>query len=962
MNQLLPPALNLNGPWRARFADGSVHEILQPGIIGDPAIPSGTLKLSRRVTLPSGTWTGATLLLKGAKYRPRVHVDGALVAHAEGGLAPVRLALNHVSVKPGAAIELLIELSSVDAVPVADASMLPHADRWRSNLSSGLWDDIEMHFDRGARFQWVRPCTDLNARQLHVKARLTGNTAGISRVRASLWKQEALLCEISASAPAGELTLSIALPPEVQTWSPAQPNCYQLLVEALDEQDAALATDRRTYGARSFTVSGKQFHLNGEPFQARGGSICWHRFCRDREGRSFAFDRAWFEQAIIARYSAHGANWLRPHLGLPPEWLLDLCDRYGLCVQVEWPPFHGLPCSRESLVAQLTAWIDHAERHPCCVLYHPWNETYDQHELEKGAAVIATLAETFPHLVWAHRDVLHAHRYWWSLFENLKLPFDSPAVFAQPIVVDEFGGNYLDGEGNLGGYPELPSAFLRFLGPGHTAAQRLQLQCDASARIAEYWRRLRAAGIAQFCSLSSWEDGNHHFLGALAEKKPKPVWAAMTAAWAPVSVSLDLWDRNFLRGSAPVLKLWFFNDTVAPRSLVAELRAIRLDGSVAVSVRIALDLAAWSRTVRELAFTLPDETGPLLLELELLEAPLVAHRVISQWRICLHDHPVLPPHSAITVDESDRELMAYAAQLGATITENAPIVLASRELWKRLAAGDATARSQLESWLKSGRDVILLEAGPSGYGMESVEDQPKQVAAAEVRLPLVWGLHAIFRELAEGDSCFHATAEGAALWQDLAPENTCLWNGMRGGTVLPCWDLYFEGLHAEAFLQQWRERGANPDAIQTGRCFAYEVAGFYAFASERDPATEAALRTRVEFLFADAPALHSRVNPKAPIVCTDLHAAWLRCGGAARSITTLAVAGKNLRRTPLVLVEFGPESGRLVVSQLITTGRLAPNFARPDYPEPNPHYALRVDPAARIFVRNIITYLSRPPA
>ena len=35
------------------------------------------------------------------------------------------------------------------------------------------------------------------------------------------------------------------------------------------------------------------------------------------------------------------------------------------------------------------------------------------------------------------------HKYWWSLFENLGLFYDSYEQFPTAIMVDEFGGNYL---------------------------------------------------------------------------------------------------------------------------------------------------------------------------------------------------------------------------------------------------------------------------------------------------------------------------------------------------------------------------------------------------------------------------------------------------------------------------------------------------------------------------------------
>ena len=125
---------------------------------------------------------------------------------------------------------------------------------------------------------------------------------------------------------------------------------------------------------------------------------------------------------------------------------------------------------------QWREWLDLCLRHPCICLIHPWNETEGQ-ELETAFAALDTLAPEYPPLVISHRDVIHVHKYWWSLFENLGLYYDSAAEFPQPIMADEFGGNYLDGQGDPGSYPTLRETLLRFLGRGHTAS------CGCSTRL-----------------------------------------------------------------------------------------------------------------------------------------------------------------------------------------------------------------------------------------------------------------------------------------------------------------------------------------------------------------------------------------------------------------------------------------------------------------------------------------------
>ena len=62
---------------------------------------------------------------------------------------------------------------------------------------------------------------------------------------------------------------------------------------------------------------------------------------------------------------------------------------------------------------------------------------------------------------------------------------------------------------------------------------RIAMNSLSNASVAEYWRRIGAAGMSPFCIVGSWYDGNHWFLGEIADGKPKPVWDDLTAAWSP---------------------------------------------------------------------------------------------------------------------------------------------------------------------------------------------------------------------------------------------------------------------------------------------------------------------------------------------------------------------------------------------------------------------------------------------
>jgi hypothetical protein len=362
------------------------------------------------------------------------------------------------------------------------------------------------------------------------------------------------------------------------------------------------------------------------------------------------------------------------------------------------------------MVAQWRDWLDLCMRHPSTGLIHPWNET-DEEELGAAWAALEELLPEYPPLVVSHRDVIHVHKYWWSLFENVGLYYDSAAQFGMPIMVDEFGGNYLDGNGDPGGYPTVKESFLRFLGRGHTRAMRTRLHTEANGKIAEYWRRLGAAGYSPFCQLGAPEDGNHWFWGSLEDGRPKPAWDASTAAWSPHAVSLEVWDRNFEPGQEVTLPAYFFNDTgeaaalearVAVRSekpvdIPAELvraergagvgpgsAAGRAAGEVVAEQTLTASVEAYGVEKKPLTVVLPREVGRWQIEGALARRPAgVTRPVVSAWRVRTMTVavPARLKGVPVGVPEGEAELRAFLARSGLAGRRRsaAQVVAASRE-------------------------------------------------------------------------------------------------------------------------------------------------------------------------------------------------------------------------------------------------------------------------------------------
>lgn len=929
--------LCLNGEWEFGGPDGYQGICTVPGIPLDPT-KSQALWLRRTIRLPVQPFNRLLLVLKGARFCPQVFVNGVMVSSAEGGMAATRHLFSHPDCVPDAEIELEIRLCALDDVPLWDASRIPDADLWRSNLSSCLWDDVLLYPVGSAAVMRIVPHAD----DAGIHAQVEVDTAAPCRLTAEI------LNTGGTRIAAAEMTAlpgmnQLFIPAKLEPWSPEHPTTYQLKVIA----DDGMIRSEQTVpcGLSRFTVKDYAFELNQAPIRLRGTSVVWHRFCRDPEGRTLALHADWFEKNIIQRLKSAGANLLRFHLGAPMEKLLDLCDRVGLCVQLEWLFFHGMKACEESLIKQWRELLSLAARHPCVCIIQLWNET-EGPELETAFRALCTLDREFPHAVISHRDVVHVHKYWWSLFENLNLSYDNAEDLPGAAMVDEFGGNYLDGALDVGGYPEAAGAFERFLGNAHTAAERSQLQALANARVGEYWRRIGVAGCATFCALSSPEDGNHHFLGRLADGVPKDVWQACSAFFSPRAASLELWDCSFEPGQTITANVHLINDTDTP-ALMRWQTAAEDESGCEVRSEIHETLVASHASIKIPAqLTVPRGGKHAVLKAYLLEKP----NPVSAWPVRLHSLqcPAELKGVSFSMLSAEPELRAFALEHGLIEDNHSPqLLLGGEDALQRMQI-DADFLQSVEKRIQAGAGMLLAQVGPRllGEGYFSDRSQIRLDGDTQLlhqqswRYKLPFDRTLRFDAQAEAESCCHP-ALGKETFPGLQRGALQLANGYRGGLTAPAVSMELEPTDHQGILEQWLRRGAEKSMLLScPDCTAYELEGFYAFSPEPSLSAAQALRSRVRFLVADAPSLEKRIDPESDIKTVPL--GRLLKEAATKKPTSpptpIAVCGHGLKRVAAFAIQPEKTSGTLVLSQLLTQGRLVKGYAEPGL------YGARYDP------------------
>lgn len=968
--QKLPETMNLNGVWDMGNNQHYTKQVNVPGIHNDPTvIPDQSLWYKKEITLPKGQWNRVTLELKGARFRPEVFVDGISLGAQEGGMAPLFFPLKHKNIKPGGNITLEIALASLKQVPESDASYIPVADQWRSNVSSFLWDDVVLHFHKDVRIDRIIPFINYDNQNAEIKFELNSpkSISGLAKVEV-FDKDGNQLLTSSNSFNGNRNSMTLDYKDKLKSWSPDDPNLYKLRLSVFGEKGELMDVSEMNFGIKNFEVKNKKFLFNNQPFTARGVTVVWPRWMRTDEGRELGYDTQWFYENIIKRTKDLGGNYLRFHLGLPPERFLDLCDKHGLIVQYEWSFFHGMPASEESLLVQYKNWLDLAMRHPSVALIHPYNETYGK-QLDTAWSALNKLVKDYPSLVMEERDVIHIHKYWWSLFENLGLYYDSYDDFPKAIMVDEFGGNYLDADGNFGGYPKVKEAFLRFLGRTQTAQERLDFQSKANVKVAEYWRRMGAAGVSPFCALGSHEDGSHWFIGPLKEGNSKPVWEELTPVFSPQSVSLEIWDRNYTLNQSIELPVYLINDEAENSDFKVNITIQNEEGVVVNQKVITTRVNGFETVIEKVGLRTPSTVGRYTINATLLNPPNeVKYPVYSAWDINVLQANV-PDNIAsvkIGVPNNEPEMKALLKELNLDVTgaedQEAEVIITSLNTWEKIVENNLAVKQMLSQAIESGKSVVMLDIGDrslgKGYPKEgnivlgNLQGSEKLKKTRSSKYDLFAGVSLQFTEVVESESHIHPAKENNSLWDHLPKDAGWLWNGYRGGLVVPAHDMEVSGLNSNAFIKQWVEKGADNTQLISKPYYAYELDGYYEFSFEKnDSKTKSKLRDKVRFLMEDAPALATSLDPNGRIKIRNLHDEFKQAkSGRAVNFIPLVECGKGLTRTPAALIQFGENKGQLLVSQLLTSGRLADGFGKEGL------YGIRTDQAAKQFVLNMMSY------
>jgi beta-galactosidase/beta-glucuronidase len=439
------------------------------------------------------SWEGLQIFLRvySANYAAKVWLNGALLGEHLGGHLPFAFEVSsHVRLGAPNRIVIRVEnLQKPDRVPPGN----PPGHR---GFFNGVPDTTYDFFPYAGLHRQVAlySCPKTHVEDITVTTEIEGQD-GIVKVSAQAsdgWNGKGrAVIETGASGGAvaadlnfanGEAHAELRLP-SARFWSPDHPNLYPLTVELLDS-GKPVDSYQLEIGVRTFTISGEQLMLNGQPIKLRGFG----------KHEDFPLHGKGLDRAQLVRdyelLKWVGANSYRTSHYPYSEEAMELADRYGIMIIDEIPAV-GLNFSEseESVQAwtrmassQLRSLISRDKNHPSVIMWSVANEPGAGRPLSgQGAAQSAVAAgdRYFNQLValahkldptrpvtfaavqggpaeWlSHVDVAAINRYygWYVMGGQLDVAIKAlakeldalHASYPKPMIFTEFGAEALPG-------------------------------------------------------------------------------------------------------------------------------------------------------------------------------------------------------------------------------------------------------------------------------------------------------------------------------------------------------------------------------------------------------------------------------------------------------------------------------------------------------------------------------------
>ncbi len=304
------------------------------------------------------------LEIQGANSSADVYLDGAHLAHHDGGYSTWRVNLTD-ALKDSSLLVIAVDNAANDRVYPQMADFTFYGGLYRDvNIIAVADAHFDLDYFGGSGIQ-VTPAMDGDNANVEVKVYLT-NAKDSQTIRYTLTDKEG---NIVGQTTTAEQKADFVIENAHKWHGRKDPYLYQAKAE-LVENETVIDNVSTTFGCRSFEIDpNRGFILNGEEYPLRG--VSRHQ---DRWGKGNALSHADHEEDM-GYICEMGATTIRLAHYQHDQYFYDLCDQKGLVIWAEIPYISKhLPAGRENTISQMKELITQNYNHPCIVVWGLSNE------------------------------------------------------------------------------------------------------------------------------------------------------------------------------------------------------------------------------------------------------------------------------------------------------------------------------------------------------------------------------------------------------------------------------------------------------------------------------------------------------------------------------------------------------------------------------------------------------------
>ena len=795
--------LSLNGPWEAGVSrDAQAAAPATWETVTVPHLRQGLARggsdfvwYRRELTVPA-SWAGGriVLLLVGARYQPRVCVDGKTVAERLEGWTPFEVDLTD-QVQVGKPFVLSVRCQDWGATFAAGFTLPADVagdlrDAPKAQLMApigghfgwfGMWDDAVLLRRPATCLEDVAIMPSVRRAELVVRGQCVQARPGL-RLGGTVFAGEQAVLQIPPVelGAAGRWELKAAFP-KARFWSPEDPHLYSLRLTLTEAQGAPVDEFQERFGFRELWTEGSDFILNGVRRHLLASSG-WP-VTQSQSPEEIRENIKRLRSANVVAFRLHTQPWQQRWLEAADELGLMIieegalwCDGAGSYRYQDrrfwdntWEHLSGM-VRRDRNHASLVMWsIENEILHCGAARYYPECE-----------AELADLGQRVKALDPGHLITYEADLDPKGIADviGLHYPHEMPEHYDYPNTADWLGAAVTTGTGGgllgsrgakfawerqkplyIGEYLWVPyndySPGSVFFGDqAYEDRERYK-----HLALAESWVHqtlaYRRAGVSGMCP---WT-----FAGSGGRSKPgDPLFQAQQHVYVPVAVYRTDLQTRFFAGDRPKLRFDVFNDSAQMRRLTVVLQVGGKD--VARSQLLALAPADYRQITLEAELPGPTGAEGTPLVARLLEDDQELHRAEDRLLVTARASLRLPAGIELLVldpggtwaasmgDVPQRRLESLEALASAdsarTLLLVAPGALspsAGRQDGPAVVGLDAPGGAALRAFLLAGGRALFLEQESLdglSLGLELVSHASTMVFPTALDHPFLAGLTA----------------------------------------------------------------------------------------------------------------------------------------------------------------------------------------------------------------------------